>query len=129
MDAMTRLLIFHYVYAFLTLYIYTQCFHHFMQWFCYYDDNNIYSGNQHHKKCFSDGSCKNYVHAVVVSLLYAVLSPLIYVVFSSLYMVLSSLCAFTIYMCKFHYVHCADFIMCKQHMQFTCKLPQDHFPK
>ncbi len=22
------------------------------------DDNNIYSGNQHHKKCFSDGSCK-----------------------------------------------------------------------
>ena len=21
-------------------------------------DNNIYSGNQHHKKCFSDGSCK-----------------------------------------------------------------------
>ncbi len=22
------------------------------------NDNNIYSGNQHHKKCFSDGSCK-----------------------------------------------------------------------
>jgi hypothetical protein len=21
-------------------------------------NNNIYSGNQHHKKCFSDGSCK-----------------------------------------------------------------------
>jgi hypothetical protein len=28
--------------------------------------NNIYSGNQHHKKCFSDGCCKTLIYIVCV---------------------------------------------------------------
>jgi hypothetical protein len=31
-------------------------------------DNNIYSGNQHHKKCFSDGSCKTLKYKVYNSI-------------------------------------------------------------
>ena len=33
------------------------------------NDNNIYSGNQHHKKCFLDGSCKTLKYNVYNSIL------------------------------------------------------------
>jgi hypothetical protein len=36
------------------------------------NDNNIYSGNQHHKKCFSDGSCKTLKYKVYNSIIYNV---------------------------------------------------------
>ena len=31
------------------------------------NDKDIYSGNQHHKKCFSDGSCKTLKYKLCAS--------------------------------------------------------------
>jgi hypothetical protein len=42
------------------------------------NDNNIYSGNQHHKKCFSDGSCKLNIKIQSIENIYSVCTVFTY---------------------------------------------------
>ena len=47
-------------------------------YFEWMNDNIIYSGNQHHKKCFSDGSCKLNIKIQSIENIYSVCAVFTY---------------------------------------------------